>query len=161
MTEFKDSEGRKWTLNLTLGSAKYIYDKLGVDLLNPSAMTQLDENGEVDMNKSHLPRLFADDLFIGEIISQLISKQAEQRGMSEDEIMDLFDGDTLKNAHSAFLEEYRAFFMARGNVPGAEMVEMIIKGVKEMTTKESLGETLPESQDEQESIISETTLGTN
>ena len=161
MTEFKDSEGRKWTLNLTLGSAKYIFDKTGVDLLNPASMTKLDDNGDVDMEQSTLPRLFSDDLFIGEILTQLISKQAEQRGLGEDEILDLFDGDTLKKAHDAFLNEYRAFFTARGNVPGAKMVETVIQGVKTMATEESLGEMLPESQVAPESQTTENTLGTN
>ena len=34
MSEFKDSEGRKWRINLTLGGVKKVMDELGINLLD-------------------------------------------------------------------------------------------------------------------------------
>ena len=140
MTEFCDSTGRTWSLTLTLGSAKYIYDKTGVDLLNPATLMTTDDNGEMDMNKSTLPRFFTDDLFVSSIIVHLLSKQAKERGVTEEEILNLFDGETFKKAHDAFMKEYRVFFAARKNQAGVQMVEMIQQGIKKLE-EESNGET--------------------
>lgn len=140
MTEFCDSTGRTWALTLTLGSAKYIYDKTGVDLLNPATLMTTDDNGEMDMNLSTLPRFFTDDLFVSSIIVHLLSKQAKERGVTEDELLNLFDGETFKKAHDAFMKEYRVFFAARKNQAGVQMVEMIQQGIKKLE-EESNGET--------------------
>jgi hypothetical protein len=140
MTEFCDSTGRTWSLTLTLGSAKNIYDKTGVDLLNPATLMTTDDNGEMDMNLSTLPRFFTDDLFVSSIIVNLLSKQAKERGVTEDEILNLFDGETFKKAHDAFMKEYRLFFAARKNQAGVQMVEMIQQGIKKLE-EESNGET--------------------
>lgn len=140
MTEFCDSTGRTWALVLTLGSAKQIYDKLGVDLLNPTTMITTDEDGNPDMTLSTLPRLFVDDIFIGDIITHLVANQAEQRGIDEIELLNLFDGKTLKKAHEAFLKEYHNFFMERGNKVGMSLVESVEMGLKNLEQAELNGE---------------------
>lgn len=151
MTEFKDSEGRNWTLNLTLGSAKCVYDKTGVNLLDPSSM----------INGDDILRLFSDDLFVGKIVWALISKQAEQRNLTEESVLNSFDAETLAKAQDSFLKEYHAFFMARGNLQVAKMIAQTESEVKRVMKDESAGETLSNSQEEQESSIGETIPGTN
>lgn len=147
MTEFYDSSNRSWAVILTLGSAKRVKDCTGVDLLNPAALTVLDENGDVDVQKSTTTRLMTDDILIGDIVSTLIQNQAEQRGLNREQVLDLFDGTTLKNAQTAFLKEYFNFFMARGNLAGAKMAEALQEGLKAMGDEKLLGEILSGSPD--------------
>lgn len=159
MTEFTDSTGQTWTLILTLGSAKYIKDKSNINLLDPSSMVD-------DDNK--MLRLFSDDLFVGDIIWNLIDKQADDRKLSQETVFSRFDGATISKAQEAFLKEYHAFFMARGNLQMAKMITETQTSVKKMwkegldeENSQSAGEILSNSPDVPESKTGETILGTN
>ena len=164
MQEFFDGSGRKWAIVLNLGSAKRVLEKTGIDLLNPVALVEINEKGEIDELRSLTTRLASDDILIGEIIAALIGKQANELGLSDDELLEIFDGATLKEAHSAFLKEYNAFFTARGNYPMKMMTETMIERRKTIETEKSLevdleksiGETLSELREEPVSLISTT-----
>lgn len=152
MTEFHDSTGRSWALTLTIGSAKDIYDRTGVDLLNPTSLIRTNEEGIVDEN-SVIFRFYTDDLFVSDIISNLVEKQAKERGMSKEDVLNLLDGETCKKAYDAFMKEYRNFFTARGNVQGKKMVDMILQGLQSLA-EELNGEKSSNSQDVQDSQTS-------
>lgn len=163
MTEFKDGSGRSWAIVVNLGSAKRVLEKTGVDLLNPVALVEVDEKGEIDELRSLTTRLATDDILVGDILVALLQKQARERNLSDDELLELFDGETLKNAHLAFLREYNAFFTARGNYPMTKMTEAMIEKWTTLGTEKSLeilgasiGETLSDLPEEPGSPISTT-----
>lgn len=149
MTEFIDSKGNHWALILTLGSAKKILDKTGVDLLNPTSLIKINDDESIGED-SVILRLLTDDLFVGDIIYNLIEKQAQDRGLTKDDVFDMLDGETTKKAYDAFTKEYRNFFMARGNVQGVKMIDLLIQGIQALA-EESNGEKSSNSQDAQES----------
>lgn len=156
MTEFFDSAKKSWAVNITLGSAKRVLEKTGIDLLNPISFIELDEKGNPLKFTSTASRLLSDDILIGDIVVALIQRQANDRGLSEDDLRELFDGETLKNAQAAFLKEYHNFFMARGNLPAARMIETFKKTAEKIADEESLGEILSDLQDEPDSQTSTT-----
>lgn len=135
MTEFKDAEGRRWTLRLTLGDVKRVMDELGVNLLN---LTQFADSSEDSVTM----RLINDDLFVGEIVAILLQKQADGYNVPRDAILDLFDGATIKAAQEAFLAEFAFFFKDRQNQTAAAFVEEVRKARVAIST----GATSAESQ---------------
>lgn len=138
MSEFKDSEGRKWRINLTLGGVKKVMDELGINLLD---LTQFADTSD----GSATLKLVNDDLFVGEIVAILLEKQAEGYGLKREDVLDLFDGATTKRAQEAFLEEYAFFFKDRENATAAKFVDEI-KKAREMV---SAGQTSADSLDVQ------------
>ena len=82
MSEFKDSEGRKWRINLTLGGVKKVMDELGINLLD---LTQFADTSD----GSATLKLVNDDLFVGEIVAILLEKQAEGYGLKREDVLDL------------------------------------------------------------------------
>lgn len=153
MTDFKDSKGRIWTLKLTLGSAKEIYDRLKFDVLNPAKLAEGKE--------SILSRLSYDTLLVGEIVAILIEKQAKERGVEN--ILDAFDGETCAAMHDAFLDEYQCFFADRKNDRAVSIVQLM-KDVAQKVLREHeeiLGETSIDLPDVQDSLITPTSLSTN
>lgn len=115
MVEFKDSEGRRWTIRLTLGDVKRVMDALGVNLLN---LSQFAENGADSITK----RLVLDDLFVAEIIGVILAPQAEKYGV---DVMTILDGSTMKAAQDAFLDEFAFFFKDRGNAAAQKVAEAL------------------------------------
>ena len=109
---FKDAAGREWTVAITIGAAREIRDKLGVDLLQP-------EQGDPPL----LTRLGTDEMLLAEVILCLIADQIEQRQLTERDIRNLFDGRTLLAAHQAFYRELVDFFQGRGRGDRATAVQ--------------------------------------
>lgn len=147
MTDFKDSKGRVWTLKLTLGSAKEIYDRLGIDLLNPAKLAEGDE--------SIVSRLAYDLLLVGDILAVLLEKQRQERDVEN--LLDDFDGETCAAASDAFLTEYERFFTDQKNPRAASVVRLI----REVGDEVRSGETSSGSPDAPESQITPTSPSTN
>ena len=103
MKTFKDTVGREWSIDLTLGSAMAVRDRLDVDLLQP----------EVG-NPPLLTRLGTDELFLGEVLCVLLEDQFDSHGLSENDVRKSFDGKTLLAAQDAFYAELIDFFQNRG-----------------------------------------------
>jgi len=103
MHAFKDAKGREWELRLTLGLAMRIKDKLGVDLLTPEA-------GDPPL----MTRFGTDEIFLGEILCEMLIDQVEKNEATVQDLADSFDGETLLRAQIAFYEELADFFQARG-----------------------------------------------
>lgn len=118
MQEFLDSSGRRWALRLTLGDVKRVMDELGVNLLNLSQFADSSE-GSVTM------RLINDDLFVAQIIATLLKKQAESYAVEN--VLDQFDGATMKRAAEAFLAEFAFFFKERQSTAAEAFVEEVQK----------------------------------
>lgn len=124
MVEFKDSEGRRWTIRLTLGDVKRVMDTLGVNLLNLSQFADKSADGIT-------ARLISDDLFVAEIIGVLLAPQAEKYGV---DVMTILDGATMKAAQEAFFAEYAFFFKDRGNATAQKFVEEVRKAKEAILT---------------------------
>jgi hypothetical protein len=111
MKTFKDTTGREWAITLTLGSAIKVKSKLDVDLLQP-------ESGDPPL----LTRLGTDEMLLAEVICCLLENQFEKHGVTEDDIRDAFDGQTLLASQRAFYLELVDFFQSRGRTDRAKAV---------------------------------------
>ena len=111
MKTFTDAAGRTWTISLTLGTAMRVKDTIGVDLLQPEA-------GDPPL----LTRLGTDEMLLGEVICALLAGQFETHGVTEQQVRDAFDGNTLLAAQKAFYEELVDFFRGRGRADRAKAV---------------------------------------
>jgi hypothetical protein len=111
MKTFADSQGRTWTLALTLGVAKQIKSKLDIDLLQP-------EMGEPPL----LTRLGTDEILLGEVLLAMMESQFERYNLTEQQVQDAFDGPTLLKAQTAFYDELIDFFRSRGRTDRAKAV---------------------------------------
>ena len=109
MNQFVDNTGAAWSLSITLGAARRVKNKIGVDLLDPASKSSV---GGVELPVSQ--RLLYDDLFLTDVVCSLLEPQFKERGVDKDAFLDRIDGSTLKRIDAVFWEEYRAFFEARG-----------------------------------------------
>ena len=138
MREFTDSKRRLWNISITLGTAKRVKELVGVDVINPSSIT--DDGTEV------IQRLLNDDLFVGQVCAALMDNQKPP--------LDEFDGATIREMERAFWQEYRFFFAERGKQYLAKAIELDLeqKNKKEAEATEkirSAGATSANSQEEQ------------
>jgi|GEM_PF-2127511 len=69
-----------------------------------------------------LTRLGTDELLLGEVICCLLAGQFEVHKVTEQEVRDAFDGNTLLAAQRAFYEELIDFFHGRGRADRAKAV---------------------------------------
>lgn len=116
MKTFVDSHDRRWELSLTLGSAKRIRDRLGLDLLRPEGKP---DGADVPT----LTRLGVDELLLGEVLAILLEPQFESHQITPDQIWDTFDGATVLRAAEAFWSELADFFRQRGQEHRLRMIE--------------------------------------
>ena len=138
MKQFKDKQQDTWRVELNIGSVKRVRDVLSVDLM------KLDE-GEPPL----VVRLQDDEILVGEIIAELLGDQLEARGLTADQMLSRFDGETAEAAYQAFMSELEGFFHQRGRGDKAEMVsrtrKMMEKAISEATARirEADGESTP------------------
>ena len=126
MKTFVDTAGRMWVISLTLGSAMHVKDALGVDLLEPEA-------GDPPL----ITRLGTDEMLLGQVICSLLAGQFEAHHVTEQQVRDAFDGNTLLAAQKAFYAELVDFFHQRGRgdrakavAAQARMIEAAVKAVE-------------------------------
>lgn len=111
MKTFTDAAGRTWTLTLNLGTAMTVKGKLDVDLLQPEA-------GDPPL----LTRLGTDEMLLGEVLCAMLEGQFVTHKVTEDDVRNGFDGQTLLAAQKAFYEELIDFFRSRGRNDRAKAV---------------------------------------
>lgn len=111
MKTFNDAAGRTWTIALNLGTAIFVKDKLGIDLLRP-------EDGDPPL----LTRLGTDEMLLGEVLCALLEPQFEKHNITDAQVRMAFDGSTLLAAQKAFYEELVDFFRSRGRTDRAKAV---------------------------------------
>ncbi len=123
MKTFIDTQGRTWSITITIGTAMKLRDRLGIDLLQP-------EVGDPPL----LTRLGTDELLLGEIICVLLESQFEVHKVTAEDVYLAFDGEMLQNAQEAFYQELIHFFRQSGRTDRAQAVEkqrkMIAAGIK-------------------------------
>lgn len=111
MKMFNDAAGRTWTIALNLGTAMYVKDKLGIDLLRPE-----------DGNPPLLTKLGTDEILLGEVLCALLESQFEKHKVTAGDVRMAFDGATLLAAQTAFYEELADFFQSRGRSDRAKAI---------------------------------------
>ena len=111
MKTFSDAANRTWSLTLNLGTAMAVKDKLGVDLLQPEA-------GDPPL----LTRLGTDEMLLGEVLCAMLGGQFETHKVTDADVRNSFDGQTLLAAQKAFYEELIDFFRSRGRNDRAKAV---------------------------------------
>lgn len=128
MKVFTDKLNRKWEISLTIGSAKRVLDRQGVNLLEI-------EKGDPPL----LTRIGTEEFLLAEILAILLEKQFEKAGINAEEIYDTFDDVTLCEAQNAFYEELIDFFRNRGRNDREKAVkkqmEMIQAGIRAVEEK--------------------------
>jgi len=97
---FKDTEGREWTVSITVDSIKRVKSLLDLDLLDL-------DNGQV------IERLVADPVLLCDTIYVICKPQADQRGVSDQEFGRAMAGDAIDHATTALLEDFCDFFPSR------------------------------------------------
>ena len=111
MKTFTDAAGRNWTLTLNLGTAMAVKGKLDIDLLQPEA-------GDPPL----LTRLGTDEMLLGEVLCAMLEGQFVTHKVTDDDVRNSFDGQTLLGAQKAFYEELIDFFHSRGRNDRAKAV---------------------------------------
>ena len=99
MPSFKDTEGRIWTLRITVAAIRRIKDIAGIDLGDFSVF------GE----KSPLASLSDDCLKMARAVYAAVLPEAEKRNVSEDAFLDALSGDCIEQMSNAFLESLADF----------------------------------------------------
>lgn len=122
---FQDFKGKQWEVTITIGSIMRVKSKLDIDLINLEA-------GEPPL----IQRIGTDDLLIAQILEALLEKQLSE---TSENLYDLFDGETLIKAQTAFYEELSDFFLKSGKTHKAGMIrkmnEVMQKAIIEATSK--------------------------
>jgi hypothetical protein len=95
---FTDANRQDWTLELTIGSIKRVQSLTGVNLLDAS-------DGKVLADLADNPVTIADVLFA------LVQPQASGRGVSDESFGAALNGDAMRVALEAFIEELIYFFL--------------------------------------------------
>ncbi|MEX0744242.1 MAG: hypothetical protein WD118_01460 [Phycisphaeraceae bacterium] len=101
MHSFTDSKNRTWRLTINVAALKDVQDGLGVNLMDVASDEQL------------LSRLHEDPIFLVSVLWNLVHRQAQVDGVSEEEFGSALGGDAIDEATGALLEELVDFFPKR------------------------------------------------
>jgi hypothetical protein len=97
MKKFKDSEGREWSLSVTIGDAKRIKEDLSLDLLNHVAITEI----------------AADPYQLVGVLWLLCEAQSAKAGVTDEQFGRGLAGDAIDHATDALLGAIIDFFPKR------------------------------------------------
>lgn len=121
MRNFKDENGKPWTLSINVGTVKKVRGLAKVDLL--------------DLRDGNLfNELAADPVKLGDVLWVLCEDEAKAAGIDESAFGQALAGDALEAATSALLEEIVDFFpkpqrdlLRKALAKGKEMQERSMK----------------------------------
>lgn len=100
MPSFKDTEGRIWTLRITVAAIRRIKDIAGIDLGDFSVFG---EGGPFS-------DLGSDSCRLVEIVYAAVKPEADVLGVTMEKFMESFVGETVVKASEALLESLADFF---------------------------------------------------
>lgn len=118
MASFKDIGGQAWDVHIALGDLLRVKSRLKLSLINLTT-----EDRGADQASKDLDRLRSDLPLFCAVVFCLVSKQAEARGVTEDQFADLLDGPVVIEAISAIAEELVVFTQSRPNKEKARAAE--------------------------------------
>ena len=99
MTTFTDTQGRTWTLAITVDAVKRVRALTGTDLLSVAG-------GDL------LERLASDPVLLGDVLYAVVKPEAEVREVSDADFGRALAGDVIASATTALLEDIVDFFPA-------------------------------------------------
>lgn len=97
MRQFKDENGRPWTISINVGSVKRVRGLVGLDLLDLKTGTVLQSLAE-------------DPVVLGDVLWVLCQEEAEKNNIGELDFAAALAGDALTAATDCLLEEIADFF---------------------------------------------------
>jgi len=112
MRTFKDSSGREWKVELTIGAARRIRSLADVNLL------ELDQ-GEPPL----LTRLGLDVMLLCDVVYAAVRPQADDAGVSDEQFGAALGGEAILAARKAFFEELADFFRSQGRADLARAIQ--------------------------------------
>lgn len=121
-SSFKDSTGREWRVNITMGTALEVLEELGVDLLNPTAR----DEGKL----SSVDVLTSDPSMLAQVVFFCVKEPYSDKKT----FLDHLDGAAFKRASDAFWRAYENFFAAAGRADFARVIESKASEAKERAT---------------------------
>ena len=104
MNFFTDKTGRKWILNLNLGTAQRVRAECGVDLINTISFTK---DG---VATDGLQGLVDDQYKVVEAIYHLCMTNPENEKIGPEQFVELFDAELVEAATDALMKEIINFF---------------------------------------------------
>ena len=99
MPSFKDTEGRIWTLRITVAAIRRIKDIAGIDL-----------GTSIFAEESPLASLSDDCLKMARAVYAAVKPEADVLGVTMEKFMESFVGETVVKASEALLESLADFF---------------------------------------------------
>jgi hypothetical protein len=127
MRQFKDENGRPWTINVNIGTVKRVRQMAGVDLL--------------DLRDGNLfTELASDPVKLGDVLWVLVLDEAGAAGITDIQFAAALAGDALDSATQALLDEIVDFFpkpqrdlLRKALTKGKEMQErQMAKAMRQM-----------------------------
>jgi len=112
MKVFTDTDGRVWTITLTIDAVKRVRGLLGIDLLGLEA-------GDPPL----LTRLGTDVILLCDVIFALVKPQADAAGVTDEQFGAALGGEAILAAQTALYEELVHFFRGLGRTDLAKAVE--------------------------------------
>lgn len=99
MTSFTDTEGREWSITITVAAIKRVRELISVDLMDCLAK----ENPLID-------RMAIDPVLLVDVLYCLCKPTADMRELTDIQFGESLAGDVIEQATSAFIEALVAFF---------------------------------------------------
>jgi len=114
MHAFRDTDGRDWSIDLTIGAVKRVQTLLGVDLLNPLGKRPKKAAGKKRRRRGVplVTKLQTDVALLVDVIFALVQPQAEEREVDDLAFVNGLGGDAAYDAAQAFMAEWRDFFLS-------------------------------------------------
>lgn len=100
MHSFQDKNGKKWNIELNVGTAKRVKSECGIDLVNVITMSR---DGKAQA--SALERLAEDPILLVDVLFSLCKEQAKEFEIDDFAFAELFNADAVEQASNALMEE--------------------------------------------------------
>ena len=100
MHTFQDKNGKKWNIELNVGTAKRARSECGVDLVNVITLTR-----DGKMEATVLEQIAEDPVLLVDCVYSLCRKQADESGLDAFGFAELFDAAAIESASDALTEE--------------------------------------------------------
>ena len=100
MHTFQDKNGKKWSIELNVGTAKRVRSECGIDLVNVITLTR-----EGKLEATALERLADDPVLLVDCLFVLCREQAGEAGLDDFGFAALFDATAVESASDALMEE--------------------------------------------------------
>ena len=124
MHQFTDTEGREWTIALTIGAVKRVKSLAGVNLLDPLGARPRKVRGVLRKGRPLVTRLQLDPELLVNVIFAMVKPTADSHGVSDEQFGESLGGETAYAAYEAFMGEWRDFFRGLRRETEAKGIEV-------------------------------------